>query len=191
MSGIEFFFRVVTALNRMGVDYCVVGSFAANLYMEPRSTKDADVVLELDRLDVDRLLRELGGDFELDSQMSFESITLSRRTVIRHRFASFEIELFSITDSSYDQQRFSRRVQIQIAPDLSVFTLTPEDVVVTKLLWANRANRPKDKQDALNVTAANLSVLDQAYIRTVLVDLGIGSAFDELLRQISVDDKAT
>jgi hypothetical protein len=37
---------VVDALNELGVAYMLVGSFSSNLYGIPRSTKDADFVVD-------------------------------------------------------------------------------------------------------------------------------------------------
>jgi hypothetical protein len=38
MNAAEFFLRFVRGLELLDVDYVTVGSFAANLYMDPRST---------------------------------------------------------------------------------------------------------------------------------------------------------
>lgn len=41
---------------------------------------------------------------------------------------------------------------------------TAEDMIVTKLLWAMRANRAKDRDDARNIIAVRGTDLDWHYI---------------------------
>ena len=58
--------RVVEAMERLGVDYMLAGSFSSNLYGIPRSTKDADFVAVLGGSQLSELQRELGSEFEFD-----------------------------------------------------------------------------------------------------------------------------
>lgn len=45
-NGNEATARIVEALEKLGVDYLLAGSFSSNFYGISRSTKDADVVAE-------------------------------------------------------------------------------------------------------------------------------------------------
>lgn len=47
MNATDFALRVVDALERRQVSYMFVGSFSSNAWGIPRSTKDADFVIEL------------------------------------------------------------------------------------------------------------------------------------------------
>ena len=63
---------VADALAASGIAYLLAGSFSSNYYGIPRSTKDADFVVEL-RGGVGRdFMARLGADFEADPQLSFE-----------------------------------------------------------------------------------------------------------------------
>ena len=46
-SGEEAVSVLVEILNRLAIDYMVVGSFSSNRYGVPRATKDADLVLKI------------------------------------------------------------------------------------------------------------------------------------------------
>src|ERR1041385_1596703 len=67
--------RVIDALNATGVNYMLVGSFSTNAYGIPRSTKDADFVLQLEGDLAPEFYEELGDDFEIDPQLRFETNT--------------------------------------------------------------------------------------------------------------------
>jgi hypothetical protein len=83
MKHFEAVARVITALHSAGIAHLVTGALASNFHGIPRTTKDADIVLENAPGDFGAFARELGPDLELDPQISFETITGSRRHFIR------------------------------------------------------------------------------------------------------------
>jgi len=53
----EITLRVIDALNAANVPHLLVGSFSSNYYGIPRSTEDADFVVQLDAASFTELLR--------------------------------------------------------------------------------------------------------------------------------------
>jgi hypothetical protein len=91
----------------------VVGSLATNVYCVPRSTEDGDVVVQTDLAKLAfGITREHAG-FHFDPQLAFESITATRKVVLRTAEHGFEVELFQLSEDEHDQVRFSRRVNVQ------------------------------------------------------------------------------
>jgi hypothetical protein len=179
MNAVDFVIRVIDALDRLHIDYVTVGSFAVNAYADPRSTKDADFVLQIDHLPIAQLAAEIGPDFEFDPQMSFESVTLTPRFKIRHRESIFTVEFFGLTDDPHDQERFARRVHGAVG-GRRAFVLSAEDVIVTKLRWAVRAKRAKDLEDVRTVLGAQSGKLDYGYIRHWCAQHGTLELFEQL-----------
>jgi hypothetical protein len=58
-------------------------------------------------------------------------------------------------------ERVAERVRVL---SREVFMATAEDMIVTKLLWAMRANRAKDRDDVRNIIAVRGADLDWDYI---------------------------
>ena len=75
---------VVAALARCGVPHMVVGSFARNFHAFARSTQDADIVLAVDTAALGRFEAELGPEFSLDPQATFETNTGTFRHTLMH-----------------------------------------------------------------------------------------------------------
>ena len=75
----------------------------------------------------------------------------------------FQVELFRLSTDPHDQERFRRRVSI-VSHGRTVYLPTPEDVVITKLLWAMRLGRSKDSDDIRDVLSVQQSSLDWDYI---------------------------
>jgi hypothetical protein len=171
---------VVDALDRASVSYMLVGSFSSNLYSFPRSTKDADFVVELSQISLGALMSSLGADFALDPQMSFETVTATMRHVITHRDSGFKVELFGLSNDPHDQLRFSRR---RPAPFLgrTIWVPRAEDVVITKLRWSKGGRRRKDVEDVENVLAVQGDALDFGYIRHWCDQHGTRQLFEQAL----------
>lgn len=147
--------KVVDAPNGAGIPYALVGSFASNRWGIPRATKDADFVLQLAPADTGRLWELFSGEFEVDPELSFETRTGSRNLEMRCRASPFTIELFLLSDDAHHQERFRRRVTVEVF-GRTVWMPTAEDVIIQKLRWA----RPKDLDDARGVLAVQAGRLD-------------------------------
>lgn len=163
MTGDEATSALIKALNATGIPYMVVGSFSTNFYGIPRSTKDADVVLDYTSGSLSGLMNQLGPQFKLDRQMLFETATGTKRNVVRIQGSKFTIELFRLSDDPHDQERFRRRQCVKL-PDGETFLPTVEDVIVTKLRWAAQAKRNKDVDDVHDVIAVQANRIDWDYV---------------------------
>ena len=153
--------HVIDALEAEGIAYFLSGSFASNLYGVPRSTKDADIVLEAINGVGPSFARRLGSEYALDPQLSFETMTGTFRQYVRHQDSSFKIELFVLSDDPHDQQRFARCRAVKLF-DRTIWFPSAEDVIVSKVRWARR----KDEEDVFNVMCVQRGQLDWAYIET-------------------------
>lgn len=183
MTAREVVLRVIQSLDAAGVPYMLVGSFSTNLYGIARSTKDADLVIELGDRSIRPVFEALADGFRADPQATLEMATLTTRYVIHHAASGFKVELFLLSHDAHDQERFRRRLQ---APYLgaNVWVPTPEDAVITKLRWAVRAKRTKDEQDVLNVLAVQREKLDLGYIRKWCDEHGSRSLLEQLLQKV-------
>ena len=163
MSAESLTSAVVQALEALQVPYMLVGSFSSNYYGIPRSTQDADFVVQLGGIPVAAVSEKLGPSFRLDPQMSFETITATSRYVLQHADSAFKVELFMLSPDPHDQERFARRRSL---PMFGRFAFIPsaEDVVITKLRWSLQGKRAKDIEDVRSVLAVQGNALDWDYI---------------------------
>ena len=113
MTERETMLAVIDTFDALAIPYILVGSFSSSFYSVPRSTKDADFVIELGARSVRELADHLGPQFSLDPQMSFETVTMTRRHQLTVVETAFKIELFYLSDDAHDQERFHRRPVLQ------------------------------------------------------------------------------
>lgn len=183
MTGDDATVAVIDAFEALAIPYMVVGSLSSNLYGIPRSTHDADFVLEFDSAAFSRLISRLGTAFRLDPQMTFETTTLTRRHILEVVGIPFTIEFFQLSEDPHDQERFRRRQRVPVL-DREVCMPTAEDVIITKLRWALNARRTKDREDVRDVIAVQGPNIDWPYVYGWCDQHGTRALLDEIRSSI-------
>jgi hypothetical protein len=153
---------VLEAFEACEVPY-IVGSLASNFHGIPRSTRDADFVVELPSGRLERLRAALPRELTLHPQGSFEAVTGTTRHLIELARSPFVCELFVRSDDAHHRERFGRRELVRLL-HRTAFVATAEDMIVTKLRWADAAHRAKDIDDIRNIIAVRGSELDWVYV---------------------------
>jgi hypothetical protein len=179
MSGNEAVLKMIDALEGCEISYMLVGSYSTSAYGIPRLTQDADFVIELGETSITELARRLAPAIRIDPQMSFETVTMTRRYIAEVVGTAFKIELFLLKDEPHSRERFRRR-QLVRTLDRQVWLPTPEDVIITKLHWALLANRSKDRDDARDVIAVQGDTLDWDYVHRWCEEHGTRALLDEI-----------
>ena len=151
--------RVAEALSAANVPFMLVGGFSSNFHGIPRSTKDADFVVQLSAPLDESFARALGPEFEAEPQMTFETNTGTQRQEFRVKGTFFKVEVFRLSGDPHDQERFRRRRPADVE-GRQVFFPTAEDVIIWKLRWA----RAKDREDVRAVMGVQQGALDWPYI---------------------------
>ena len=163
MSADDAVVAVFAALDAADIPNMLVGSLASNFHGIPRSTRDADFVVELHVDSLQRLEAQLPPDLTIERQSAFEAVTGTLRYVVALNGSPFVCELFVLSDDLHDRQRFARRHSAQVlSHQASVASV--EDMIITKLRWARGAHRNKDRDDIRNMLAVRGHELDWAYI---------------------------
>ena len=165
MSSEAISVHVVDVLNEHGIAYMLVGSLSTNFHSIPRSTKDADIVIQTPLGDAARLIADQCPELRLDPQFGFESVTATKKLVLRAEAEDFMVELFGLSDDPHDQERFERRrlVEWEGRP---AWIASAEDAVITKLRWGHVAGRRKDLVDVSAVIAAKGETIDWPYVES-------------------------
>ncbi len=185
MESWEFVIALIGELEKQDVPYMVVGSLSASVYGLTRSTKDADLVLQLGNRSLSSVIAVLGPEYRIERQLSFETNTNTVRQRIFVGENGFLIELFRLSDDAHDQERFHRRIK-RLVPVLAreVFVPTAEDVILTKTRWISTAGRSKDRDDVIIVLAVQRANLDWTYIDRWSERLGIRNLLDEIRAEV-------
>ena len=72
------------------------GSLASSLQGEPRATNDIDIVLELPLRRINELVRALGSDFEVCSDMRRDALLHGRSCNVFYLPSVMKVDLFAV-----------------------------------------------------------------------------------------------
>jgi len=148
---------------------CVVGgSVASSLQGLPRQTIDLDVVVELEEVDIPRLVEAARRHFYVSDAAVLEAVRHRRGFNLIHGGTSFKIDVYVSGDTEFDRQQFARAVDARL-PGLEGHVLrlaSAEDVILRKLEWCRLGNEVSDRQwyDVMGVMKVQSSRLDDAYL---------------------------
>jgi len=154
---------VLAALDAAAIPYMIVGSLASNFHGIPRSTRDADFVVQLASDSLQRLEQELPNGLTLERQGAFEAVTGTLRYLVVVADSPFVCEMFVLSDDAHDLERFARRQPVTMLAH-PAFVASAEDMIITKLRWATGAHRSKDRDDIRNMLAVRGADLNWAYL---------------------------
>jgi len=101
--------QVVEVLESLDIPYVVGGSLASSLHGEPRSTHDADILVQLKSRQVDRLVALLEPDFHVDGDMIRDAVRRSACCNVIHRETIFKVDLFVAGSEPFAQEELRRR----------------------------------------------------------------------------------
>jgi hypothetical protein len=170
---------MASALERLGLDYVLVGGQVAIYYGLGRTTMDADFVVQLASCGIETVARELGPAFRLDPQRRFEVFTHKQCFTIDVVGTPYTLEVFLASDDPFDTEAFQRRNRVMLHGH-SLFISTPEDLLINKLRW----RRPKDLVDAADVLSIRGDSLDWPYIERWCDAHGTRQVLEDLRREI-------
>jgi hypothetical protein len=116
--------------------YLIGGSLGSSIHGIPRATLDADLVTDINHVQVERLVEKLKSEFMIDADMVYDAIKRRSCFNIIHLGTMFKVDIFIIKNTPYDIIEFTRRKpKLLSEPDTFANVATPEDIIINKLLW--------------------------------------------------------
>ena len=171
---------VARRLEKAAIPYMVSGSVAMTFYALPRMTRDIDIVIELSAPDAARISKLFAGDFYVDEEDVRECIKTAGMFNIIHNRSMVKIDFILRKSSDYRETEFRRRRAIEIE-GVAVSVVTPEDLLLSKLEWAQESQSELQLGDIRNLINQRAD-LDWSYISSWADRLGLGTALAKLRR---------
>ena len=176
-------FQVLDALEALQIPYMVVGSFASTFWGRPRATHDADLVVEITGEEVAELARLLAPHFYAPPFVIEDAVRKRGQFNLIHLDYAFKVDLWLLKDSPYDAVCFERRLP-GVMFEREVWVSSPEDVILSKLLWYRAALALEQQfQDVLGVYEIQEPYLEQDYLDRWARALGIADLLDRVKQE--------
>ena len=137
-----------------GIPYMVTGSIAAGHYAQPRMTRDIDLVVDLQLQDADRLAALFSGEFECNVDSIRAAISRSSMFNLIHTEAIVKVDFVVRKNTPYGLEEFGRR-RSAIIDGHPVQMVSPEDLILSKLLWAKESRSELQLRDVRHIINAH------------------------------------
>ena len=181
-----FFTYVIQTLERLEIDYMVVGGFAAILYGEPRLTIDVDIVADLRAEHIRPLLAAFPNpDYYVSEEAMRDALGRRYPFNIIQPATGAKIDMVPLPRDPFTRLAFQRRqwLAYDAAGHPAAF-ITPEDIVVAKLMAHRETGSDKHLRDAGGVLLGRKVLVGAEVVHPQLcgpggaVWPGPGSCFD-------------
>ena len=156
---------VIDLLNRLGIPYMVTGSVAASAHGRPRSTHDADVVIDPTRQQIEQLAADLEArGFYVSVDAARSALSRQGQFNVIDTTHACKIDLIIKKTRPFSAQEFSRRVLMDLPVGRGISVVTPEDSILSKLEWSKMSGGSTRQLDDVAAIVDVTADLDRAYI---------------------------
>lgn len=153
-----------------GIAYYITGGVAATAYGDPRTTRDLDVILNISKENIPTLVVALEAvGFYVPGVEDVVSGRMNNLQII-HQETVLQADLVIPKTESWENLKFERR---QLESGL--YFISPEDIVLSKLLWRRRSQSEKQWRDVLGVLKVQGDRLDGEYMSQWANNLGLSN----------------
>lgn len=177
------FAEIQTALDRLQIPFCVVGSHASSARGVPRATMDVDVLVRLMSEQADRLAEALGPSWSVDAVAIRAALQWRRAFNIFHLPSGLKFDLFPAFDD-FHMAQLERATPMALADGtVRCPVAAAEDVLLAKLQWFRLGGEVSEKQwqDVLGLLRAG--PLNHGYLNLWAARLRV----DDLLSKALLD----
>ncbi len=171
--------RTVEILDKLRIPYMVTGSFAVNFYGIPRISHDIDFVIQIDPADAIRFPPEFPADWYVDSEMIRRAAEQLSTFNVIDPSSGLKIDFWILTGNPFDIERFHRRRSQPLFGHM-LWMPSPEDVILSKLLWYKEAQTDKHLNDVRGVWDMQKELIDGAYLKLWAARLSVENLLEQL-----------
>jgi len=179
--------EVTKLMENEGITYAITGSIASAIHGEPVTSIDVDIVTNMTP-------DQAAGFAETISPRFYADKNMLRNAAIEHSFANlydsqtgFKIDISVLENTPYHTQVLQRREKIpHPSGETNFWVVSPEDIILMKLVWRKDTESQKQWENALSVVRVKGNKLDWAYLRKWAKELEVENDLDRLAKEAGV-----
>lgn len=160
-------------LDNRDINYMLSGSIALNSYTVPRFTRDVDIVIELQELNFGSF-----ADIFANRSCYFHRESAQEEVSRQGMFnvidweSGFKMDFIIRKENPFHQSEFSRKHRKTILGDVEGWVISPEDLIIAKLLWIQEIFSEQQVRDIRNLLTDNTQ-LDIPYVKYWITTLAL------------------
>jgi len=148
------------------------GSMAMSIYTLPRATRDFDFVVHLQKKDVETVVNFFKHGYYCDPDAVLDAVKNHSMFNIIDHASGYKADFMILKNKPFRQKEFERRKLIT-SFDMSIYVVSPEDLLLSKLIWIQQLQSNLQIEDIKNLS--EIESLDWEYIRYWLKELQLNT----------------
>ena len=163
----ELLARIAKILNDFEIPYAVTGGYAVSILGRPRSTLDIDIIIELHSSDIELFraaLKSISKISYIDEDAMKEAVQRESEFNFVYPESNLKVDFFVAGSDAFNKQKLARRISLDINGEKVNF-VSPEDLILSKLLWYKSSHSNRQLEDAESVLKIQKDKLDFNYLK--------------------------
>lgn len=167
---------VTGRFDKLSIEYMLTGSLAISYYVQPRMTRDIDLVVEILPVMIERIEQIFKSDYYLSVESIKDAVKNEFIFNLIHNKSSIKIDCIIRKNEQYKIVEFERRKKIKLT-DFHIFIVSKEDLIISKLFWIKEGNSELQKSDVKNLLNSGF---DREYLLNWVKELNLHKIFDKI-----------
>lgn len=167
MTPEELLAELSKILKDLKIPYAITGGFAISVWGKPRYTADIDIIVELLEKNITPLvkrMREVDKNVYADEDMIRSALLHKSEFNFIHPDTGIKVDFFVMDSTPYNKLKIKRAV-LRDMYGAKAFFVTPEDLILSKLIWSKESFSQKQLEDIKTVLRNSKIKLDFKYLR--------------------------
>ena len=178
----DLLIKIAGILEKLKIPYIITGGMAVSIWGRTRYTADIDIVVELLEKNIDLLAKELlsvDKDVYVSEDAMREAFERKGEFNFIHPQSRLKVD-FWIVKNDFNKQEIKRAI-IKKIDGQKVNFVSPEDLILSKLLWYQMSESTRQLEDIESVL--KISKVDIDYIKNMAKKQGTIEILEELLKK--------
>lgn len=174
--------KIAKTLDGLNIPYAVTGGYAVSIWGRLRATFDIDTIIELPESKKTLLikaLRKISKTGFIDDDMVSQAIERKDEFQFIHVESGIKIDFWVLGDDEFSLSKIKRR-KAKIIEGGKIYFLSPEDLILSKLLWYKESVSTRHLEDAASILRISKTKIDKAYLKKWAEKLHVSKILNEL-----------
>ncbi|OHD14031.1 MAG: hypothetical protein A2086_06300 [Spirochaetes bacterium GWD1_27_9] len=190
MSQQQLLIDIISILENLNIQYMLTGSTVSSVQGEPRSTHDIDIIISINKEDIEKIYMGLKNDsYYIDLESIKDAIENKSMFNLIDMNEGDKVDFWLLTNTPFDKKRFERKIKTNIF-NKTMYVSSYEDTILMKLKWSKDSFGSKKQYiDALRVYEINKDLINNEYLLYWSKILDIEDLLEKMLSEVVVFDK--
>jgi hypothetical protein len=182
---LELLRYAVEALERLAIPYAIVGSFASSVWGESRFTQDIDIVVDLAPSQVRELCAAFPAEeFYVSQDAALDAVARGGQFNVIHPSSGNKIDFMISGRSAWAASQLRRFQRLQLGPGLEGAVASPEDVILSKMVYYLDGGSDKHLRDIAGILKISGERVEPEYIERFAPQLGVSEIWQAIVARL-------